>query len=291
MQFDIGQISLVGDRKINQDRAAVFESEYGLVMVLGDGLGGRPGGELAAHALIETVTKRLRQTPLPVPDPFEFLEGVLQQAHHEIMAVGREQTPPIEPGTTGVMCLVQDGCVWWAHIGDSRFYLFRHGLSLYRSQDHSYVEKLYQNGEISLSKRDTHPMRNYVTRCLGMVAHEPEVELSKETQLQEGDILLLCSDGFWQPLDDAQIGARINNQDRLSDSLETLARQAERLSSPIADNTTVIAVRVISLQQPDKNGLFSNRKTNKSNTSLVNEVRGEIEKVMATYGHEMEDKK
>jgi len=287
MQFEVSQISLLGDRKNNQDRVGYIEYDYGAVLILGDGLGGRPKGELAAQTLIKTVEKALNNSPMPIPDPYEFLEGTILQAHHDVMAVGREQIPPVEPGTTAVVCIIQDGSAWWAHVGDSRCYLFRHGLSMYRTQDHSYVESLYKSGEISLSKVSTHPMRNYITRCVGMLAKEPEVELSKEVMLTEGDIILLCSDGFWGTLDDAQIGAQLHGE-RLNNAVTSLAEKAVQLGSPTADNTTAIAIKIISLQ------LLNQTRSNKSKNVTVKQPAvdsaiKEIEDAISTYQHEMDD--
>lgn len=287
MQFEVSQISLQGDRKNNQDRVGYIEYDYGAVLILGDGLGGRPKGELAAQTLIETVEKALQNSPMPIPDPFDFLEGALLQAHNDVMAAGREQIPPVEPGTTAVLCLIQNGSAWWAHVGDSRCYLFRQGLSIYRTQDHSYVEDLYKSGEISLSKVSTHPMRNYITRCVGMLVKEPEIDLSKEVMLTEGDIILLCSDGFWGPLDDAQIGAKLHSS-RLSEALNTLAENAVQLGSPTADNTTVLALKIISLQ------LINTASSNKSQQihvkqPAVDDAIKQIENAIDTYGHEMDD--
>lgn len=287
MQFEVSQISLQGDRKNNQDRVGYIEYDYGAVLILGDGLGGRPKGEVAAQTLIETFEKALNNSPMPIPDPFDFLEGALLQAHHDVMAAGREEIPPVEPGTTAVVCLIQNGSAWWAHVGDSRCYLFRHGLSIYRTQDHSYVESLYKNGEISLSKVSTHPMRNYITRCVGMLTKEPEVELSKEIMLTEGDIILLCSDGFWGELDDAQIGAQLNNE-RLNDAVTSLAEKAVQLGAPTADNTTVIALKIISLQLLNQTSTVKNKHVSVQQPAVDDAIK-EIENAISTYKDEMKD--
>lgn len=285
MQFEVSQISLQGDRKNNQDRVGYIEYDYGAILILGDGLGGRPRGELAAQILIETIENALNKSPMPIPDPYDFLEGTLLQAHNDVMAAGREEIPPVEPGTTAVVCVIQNGSAWWAHVGDSRCYLFRHGLSMYRTQDHSYVENLYKNGEISLSKVSTHPMRNYITRCVGMLAKEPEVDLGKEVMLTEGDIILLCSDGFWGVLDDAQIGAKLNSC-RLNEAVTSLAEIAVQLGAPTADNTTAIALKVISLQ------LLNTTNSNKSKHArvkqpAVDDAIQEIKNAISTYKDEM----
>ena len=177
--------------------------------------------------------------------------------------------------------------VWWAHVGDSRFYLYRNGLPLYRTQDHSYVEQLYREGRISLRKTHDHPMRNYVTQCIGLFPHEPEIAISKGTELKEGDILLLCSDGFWEPLDDAQIGAMIE-KGQLNNALDALAERAETTSYPHSDNTTAVALRVISLQQPQPgNQPTKAKKTRKRET--LDDAIAEIERAIKTYEKEMKE--
>jgi len=211
----------------------------------------------------------------------------VRRAHHDILMVGQEQTPPIAPGSTAVICLVQNSKAVWAHVGDSRCYLFRDGIPLYRTQDHSYVEKLYQTGKISLKKTLDHPMRNYVTQCIGLNTQEPEIDISKVIDLKVGDVLLLCSDGFWEPLDDAQIGANLL-EGHLNTSLNELGHQAESLKYPHSDNTTAVATRIISLQQPrvkeDTTLSPRKKKKNKLHTAIT-----DIEDALKAYEDEMKE--
>ncbi len=249
MQFETGRTSRLGNRPVNQDRIAIIESPQGVVMVLGDGLGGKPGGDLAAQILVDTVSEELLLNPLPAERPEAFLRELLRRAHRKILITGRQHKPPMQPGTTAVICLIQDGMAWWAHAGDSRLYLFRNGLPLYRTTDHSYVEQLYQEGRISLKKLHSHPMRNYVTQCLGLDIEDPRISTSRGVRIHEGDVLLLCSDGFWEPLDDAQMGPLLDQQ-QLNLALNDLAERAEAASYPKSDNATAAALRIVSLQQP-----------------------------------------
>ena len=288
MQFEIGRTSRLGNREVNQDRITVIENPNGAVLVLGDGLGGKPGGDLAAQTLVDTIEEELALNPLPAEHPEKFLQEIIRRAHHAILLAGQEHQPPISPGSTAVVCLVQNLKVWWAHVGDSRFYLFRNGLPLYRTQDHSYVEQLYQEGRISLSKTHDHPMRNYVTQCIGLFPHEPEVAVSKGIDLQEGDILLLCSDGFWEPLDDAQLGSMIE-KGQLNNALNTLAERAEATSYPHSDNTTAVALRVISLQQPNRSRQSKPKSKKAKKRASLNDAIAEIERAIKTYEKEMKE--
>ncbi len=287
MLYEIGRISLLGNRKTNQDRFGVAESHAGIILMLGDGLGGKPGGELAAETFIKSVQHELRHEIMPVEAPENLLKKLIIKAHYAVRAAGEKQNPPVEPGSTAVLCLVQNKKAWWAHVGDSRFYLFRDGLPLYRTQDDSYVEHLYQKGEITLEKRDGHPLRNYVTQCIGLMEKEPEVTVSKGIDLQVNDTLLLCSDGFWEPLDDAQIGANLIDSP-VKDAISKLAARAEQSSYPKSDNTTVLAMKITSLQDIKKTTSSIKTETKKPETSLDGAIQ-EIENAFNYYRDEMDE--
>jgi len=285
MQFEIGRTSRLGNREVNQDRLTVLESSEGIIMVLGDGLGGKPGGDLASQTLVNSITETVTLHPLPTDEPERYLHELIRRAHHAVLLAGQEQKPPISPGTTAVVCLIQAGIAWWAHVGDSRFYLFRDGMPLYRTKDHSYVEELYQAGHISLKKTHDHPMRNYVTQCIGLQLPEPKIEINQGVELLEGDILLLCSDGFWEPLDEAQIGVIMDGQ-KLNDALNALAERAETTSYPRSDNTSAVGVRVTSVQQPGKVPPSRRAQRAKKRGQLYNAI-SEIEQAIKKYEKEM----
>ena len=287
MQYEIGRVSLLGNRKNNQDRLGVAESHGGVVLILGDGLGGKPGGELASETLIKSVQHELRHEIMPVDNPEALLKKLIIKAHHAVRAMGKKQNPPIEPGSTAVLCLVQNKKAWWAHVGDSRFYFFRDGLPLYRTQDDSFVEHLYQKGEISIEKRDGHPMRNFVTQCIGLMENEPTVSVSKGIDLQVGDALLLCSDGFWEPLDDAQIGSNLAEKN-VKEAISMLATRAEQSSYPKSDNTTAVAMKILSLQDTTKAQTSTNTNKNKPVSKLDGAIQ-EIEDAFNYYKDEMDE--
>lgn len=287
MQYEIGRVSLLGNRKNNQDRLGVAESHAGVVLILGDGLGGKPGGELAAETLVKSVLHSLRHEIMPVEEPEKLLEKLVIKAHYAVRSAGKKQNPPIEPGSTAVLCLIQNKKAWWAHVGDSRCYLFRDGLNIYRTQDDSYVEHLYQKGEITLEKRDGHPMRNYVTQCIGLMENEPRVSVSKGIELQANDTLLLCSDGFWEPLDDAQIGATLS-EGSIKEAVHKLATRAEQSSYPKSDNTTVLAMKITSMQEAAKTTAKKQAKTNSTETPLDGAIQ-EIKDTFNYYKDEMDE--
>ncbi|VAX01670.1 Protein serine/threonine phosphatase PrpC, regulation of stationary phase [hydrothermal vent metagenome] len=289
MQYTITTTNQQGDRKYNQDRVTVLETDNCILLVLADGIGGKKGGDLAAQTLVDTVTNIFETSSTPIEDPKRYLTNILRVAHNAVTTMGKNHQPIIEPGTTAVLCLIQQDNAYWAHVGDSRFYLFREGLSLYRTKDHSYVEELYQRGKISLDKRQGHPMRGYITQCIGHMQVMPTIDVSDEVALLKGDILLLCTDGLWEPLDDAVIGEILSGME-LERALSKLTEQALQASSPHADNTSAIAIRINSLTQgmhPKKEEQEKQHEAKEKVHELDLAIRN-IEDVLEEYKHEID---
>jgi PPM family protein phosphatase len=241
--FDIAKASRLGNRKMNQDRCSALQSQGHAILVLADGMGGHPQGEKAAQIVIDTCESLFLQARKPIPNPRRFLHDLLVKAHDEITAYGFRQTPAIDPRSTGVVVLVQQDKVQWAHVGDSRFYLFRRGHLHAKTLDHSYVEQLRQGGQLTEEELLKHPQRHYVTRCLGGTFTAPAVSVSDPLPLAEGDLLFLCSDGLWTQIDQEEIGAALESPPPLAETLEGLVREAELAAYPESDNVTAVAMR------------------------------------------------
>ncbi|MCU7795624.1 MAG: protein phosphatase 2C domain-containing protein [Candidatus Thiodiazotropha sp. (ex Myrtea spinifera)] len=244
MKYETAQCSLLGNRSTNQDRCLVLEAPDAILLCLADGMGGHPKGEMAAQILMDNARRAFLTSRKPIASPHFFLSGLMDMSHKQILEFGREQEPPIEPRTTGVLCLVQEDNAFWAHIGDSRLYIMREGVIHLRTDDHSYVEHLRQQGIISAAQVHTHKFRNYVTRCLGGTNNRPVAELSGPHPLKEGDVVLLCSDGFWGPLPERPlVDSLFQTPGSLLSSIQGLSNQAEGNSKPESDNVTVVALR------------------------------------------------
>ena len=245
VNFETGQTSLPGTRPLNQDRCSALRARNALLLVMADGLGGHPKGEKAAQILIDTCTEAFREVTTPVPRPKLLLKHLFLLAHRRIVRFGQSQEPAIAPRTTAVVALVQNGTAFWAHVGDSRCYLFRNGRLLARTIDHSHVERLRSQGIISEGDCNKHPQRNLITRCLGGSGGLPQVEFGNPMRLCANDVLLLCSDGFWEPLDTGAIGHTLNNGTPLTQALDKLAHEAEKAAWPDCDNTSAVACRCL----------------------------------------------
>ncbi len=141
---------------------------------------------------------------------------------------------------------VQQPSAYWAHIGDSRVYHLRAGQIRERTRDHSHVELLMREGVISAGQMQNHPMRNFVESCLGGEAILPEMALNPRRSLLPGDLLLVCTDGFWANLDETVIGSAFSTLGlSLGDTLSALSAQAVLNAGGGSDNTSVAALRFL----------------------------------------------
>ncbi len=248
MQIEYAKVSALGDRKDNQDRAAVVVADEAAMMLVFDGMGGHSDGAHAAEIGLKVVQDLFMESTLPVFDPQGFLYMALSRAHDAVVALGRDLAVDFRPRATCAICLVQESGAFWAHIGDSRIYQVRNGRVLKRSRDHSHVEVLIQEGAITEEEASDHPMRNFVECCIGGDAPVPDMSITNRIKLAPGDVLLACSDGLWSGLKDedmAEIGASNdkNNEDELVENLKKLSIKALSVNSPYSDNTTGTALR------------------------------------------------
>jgi serine/threonine protein phosphatase PrpC len=156
-------------------------------------------------------------------------------AHHQIVRYASEKGMLDTPRTTVVAAIVERGCVHWVHCGDSRLYLVRDGQLLTRTRDHSYSEQ-----QANLGQFDSSINRNVLFTCLGS-PQRPIYDLSAPVPLQQGDKLLLCSDGLWSALPDHEI-VNVLSANPVGLAVPELAERALRKAGDSSDNVTVLAL-------------------------------------------------
>lgn len=241
MKFTIYQASLQGGRSNNEDRIAYCYSRESLLMVVADGMGGHYFGEIAAQIAVQTMTEAFQREARPaISDPFRFLQRSMTNAHFAILDYSTAHELNDSPRTTCVACLVQDSIAYWAHAGDSRLLLMRGGKVAAQTRDHSRVRLLIEEGVISEAQAATHPERNKIYSCLGGDS-TPEIDFSRKTPLERGDVLLLCSDGLWGVTSGEEMATQLKGAN-LMQAVPQLMKQAETRGGPKGDNLSVIAV-------------------------------------------------
>jgi protein phosphatase len=205
LQVSIASLSDVGRvRSENQDGCGVFRDSHGNhLLVVADGMGGHRGGATASRVCVETVGRVFQWSPDPVP---ERLQRGLLEANRSIHTMAAEDSSLAGMGTTAVaLALGADGEGWVAWAGDSRLYRLRDGKIEPLTEDHSLVAEWVRLGVLRPEDAATHPRRNELMRCVGPA---PTLDSDVERiEIRPGDRFLLCSDGLWGEVSDAEIGA------------------------------------------------------------------------------------
>ena len=244
MQVEYADLSLLGNREENQDRVAAAVAEHAALLLVVDGMGGHADGARAAEITQKVILETFWHTPQPIFDPLGFLHLTLGRAHEEVVKVGLQLPLEQRPRATCAACLVQQGSAWWAHVGDSRIYLLRHGAIAARTRDHSHVELLLREGLITPEQAQTHPMRNFVECCLGGDPVLPEMTIGKRLILQRDDLLLVCTDGLWGNTPDAVLAPALGSSATpVKELLAAACSNAVAAANGTSDNTSAAALR------------------------------------------------
>jgi protein phosphatase len=190
-------------RKNSEDHLLVDE-RLGL-LIIADGMGGHAGGEvasaLAAEAIATYVKGHLAESG-PAEQTAALLHDAIRVADEAIWATADAHRGLRGMGTTVVLALCQGDQVHIAHVGDSRAYLLDNGVLRQLTEDHSVVARLIKAGQLTPRKARSHPLRHQITRSLGN--RQAVAELHCLTW-QRGDLLLLCSDGLTNMVQDHAI--------------------------------------------------------------------------------------
>lgn len=229
-------------RKNNEDSCSVLE-DAGLCVVA-DGMGGHLGGEIASNIAISSIIEAFRDGTGDERNErkdSQLLTRSIKSANKEIYRRGNSDSSLKNMGTTIVAAVLHGSYIVTANVGDSRIYRLRDGKFQQLTEDHSWVGELRKKNLISEEDARSHPLKNIITRALGM---EPSVEVDiKWEKAQSGDLYLLCTDGLTDLVPDAEILKVLRDKgDELDDLAATLINEAN--SAGGTDNVTVGLCRV-----------------------------------------------
>jgi serine/threonine protein phosphatase PrpC len=238
VQFSVYQVSRKGGREKNEDRMGYCYTRDAGLFALADGMGGHPEGEVASQLALQTMAALFQRDAKPtLDDPLRFLHDAIIAGHHQLLRYATEQALMDTPRTTLVACVLQGDAAYWAHCGDSRLYMVREGKLIARTRDHSY-------SELQETLAHVVPMgekfnRNVLFTCLGSPG-KPVIDTAGPLLLHSGDRVLLCSDGLWGSVSDAEIAQELA-QRTLADAVPELVERALRHAGAKSDNVTVLA--------------------------------------------------
>jgi serine/threonine protein phosphatase PrpC len=206
------------------------------VFAVADGMGGAQAGEVASRIAAESFAPAQRGES----SPEAFLREIAENANRRIHDLAAEDEAHSGMGTTFTAALLEGDDVSFAHVGDSRAYLFRDGELRLLTSDHSLVEELRRQGKLTSEQAEDHPQRSIITRALGP---EREVEVDTMTyRAKPGDVYLLCSDGLTTMVKEDEIGEVLSRSGGLEAAARELVGRANHAGG--RDNITVVAFRV-----------------------------------------------
>jgi serine/threonine protein phosphatase PrpC len=230
--------SHIGCRSEQQDGCAVESKGDALLAVVCDGAGGHQGGAMASKAAVAAVVRVF----LAFPDKAGISEALAlkmaEEANSAVAGLEPELGHAHRPRSTLAALIVKKGCARWVHVGDSRVYHLRRGRIETRTKDHSVVQMLVRQGEITEEEMGTHPSQGRLLRALGSV--EEFKPTLGECELEHGDAFLLCSDGFWERIRDGEIEAFFQKPSQ--GALDGWVLEAVVRNGPKSDNVTAVAV-------------------------------------------------
>ena len=181
------------------------------LLVVADGMGGHAAGEVASSLAIEQIEQRFisGEFASTADDDFEeALRSLLQDVNQVVNAAGQDNDKR-GMGTTCTLVAIKGGHLYFAHVGDSRAYLFRDKTLAQITDDHSWVEEMVRAGSLTKEEARTHPNRNVITRAVGLDS-SVQVDTGRRS-LKEDDLIMLCSDGLNSMISDEEIHTVIKN--------------------------------------------------------------------------------
>ena len=237
--IDIYSFTSQGGREYNEDSVGFAYTTYGAVLVAADGLGGHRGGDVDSKMVVDTVLAE------PLDDnknDKDWLRKRLEEADQAILSEQAAQANKMK--STAVALKISGTKATWAHVGDSRLYYLHNNRIEAVTEDHSVAFKKYRAGEITRAEIATDEDQSSLLRSLGSQSKlKPDFGETAEP-LTAGDGFLLCTDGFWEYVQDQEIlfdFLKTNNAQAWTELL--MLRVIERLGSG-SDNLTVMTAMI-----------------------------------------------
>lgn len=244
--LDVAQLTHTGGRQSNQDALASAEQDDLACFVVSDGVGGQSGGEVASSLVVQAVTDTFLREAAFGP---RALQSYIDYASARVAQRKAEDEQLQHMGATVAAVLIdrKNRSALWAHMGDTRVYLFRGNKLLRMTKDHSLVQQLVDAGYCSADQLRLHPQRNMLSAAIGGEGGSSPEVTQLPIALQAGDAFLICTDGFWEGITEAEMEHAAASACSAHEWLTMMCGMVERdddLSLPSRDNYTAFAIYV-----------------------------------------------
>lgn len=229
-----------GDRPINEDSIGHYLTEEIGLFIVADGLGGHKAGDVASHYVVEQYLMQYQESCHNAPE--RYFTEVFASIQSGLLAMQKQTHTDMK--STAAAALLTSDQLSLCHIGDTRVYVFGKKKLLYRTLDHSVPQMLVSAGELKEKKIRFHPDRNRLLRALGedTTTIQPDIFT---LDLQPVQAILLCSDGFWEYIEEREMLRALHVSDTTEgwlQEMEVLLKKNSRAHS--RDNASAIAIRL-----------------------------------------------
>lgn len=229
---DVGQ-----KREMNQDYVYCNENSVGALpnlLIVADGMGGHNAGDFASRFCVEEIVTTISNSSENTV--IGMIENAIRETNEKLIQQAKTQSDLEGMGTTLVLATVLEHIMYVANIGDSRLYLINDKIKQI-TEDHSLVEEMVKTGELKREEARFHPKKNIITRAVG--ANSKVTADFFEVSVKENDIILLCSDGLSNMVEDDEIFSIVHqNKDNLNVAVEELIKRANECGGK--DNIAIV---------------------------------------------------
>jgi len=217
---DVGMV-----REVNQDYVFTTETSIGKLpnlLVVADGMGGHRAGEYASRLAVEVLKQELAASTEESPEA--MMKNAITRANERVLEAARQDAKLSGMGTTLVAATVIERTLYFANVGDSRLYLLSDDIKQL-SKDHSLVQEMVRLGGINQEEAKSHPDKNIITRAIGA---KDDVDIDfYEYRLKKGDIILMCTDGLSNMVEDEEILHIVKCSRDVVEAVEQLIERAK----------------------------------------------------------------
>ena len=218
-KIDIGR-----KREVNQDFVFVSDTPIGNLpnlLVVADGMGGHKAGDFASRFAVESLKECLEKNTEDRPEA--AIRAAIQTANQKLIEAAKQDVRLEGMGTTLIVATVIEHTLYFANIGDSRLYLLNDDIKQL-SRDHSFVQEMVRLGGINAEEAKHHPDKNIITRAIG-AKEQVEIDFF-EYRLKKGDIILMCTDGLSNMMEDEEMYRIVKSSRDIVEAVERLIERA-----------------------------------------------------------------
>lgn len=243
MRLQVSWLSRAGARPANEDACGMWSSPAtgACCCVVSDGAGGHAGGQIASRLVVRTVLRRFRDAPACGP---EAIEAALREANEAVLDGQRRCAQAPDMRATAVVLMLDPARAHaaWGHVGDSRLYRFGAGRLAARTRDHSVLQRLVDAGYLGPEELGAHARRNALLAAVGDARGIEPCVARDAAALADGDAFLLCTDGLWQQVPEADMERLLSVARDAQDWLRALESAVLARADAAQDNYSALVV-------------------------------------------------